>query len=143
MNVNTAIRESILTYPGLYATGGDVLHDLLCVIGNGFAWENGEIVMRVTDNRPHWTPSYEEQRWDVESLEMVGQEHLDATIAENMTRVANVDGISKDYTLALTTSFYPQFASALLMNVPEDVTPDWQEAVTIMKQTATEHGWKF
>lgn len=39
--------------------------------------------------------------------------------------------------------FYPQTPYALLMNMPANVTPDWEAACSEMCELAADAGWKF
>lgn len=44
MNVELTIQDCFDNYPGLFKERADVLNHLFCVIGNGYEWENGELV---------------------------------------------------------------------------------------------------
>lgn len=44
MNVEDTMREYLLRYPQLYPNALSLCDHLFCTIGNGFEWENGELV---------------------------------------------------------------------------------------------------
>ena len=44
MTVELTIQHMFDTYPGLFKERADCLDHLFCAIGNGYCWENGELV---------------------------------------------------------------------------------------------------
>lgn len=45
MNVELTIQEMFDKYPTLFKERADCLNHLFCVIGNGYSWVNGELVL--------------------------------------------------------------------------------------------------
>ena len=42
--INDTVKLALLSYPTLFSSASDVLHHLFCVNGNGYYWENGELI---------------------------------------------------------------------------------------------------
>lgn len=149
MNVEQTVRESIVSYPTLFKTGGDVLYFLFCVIGNGYEWVDGEVVTKFPEDSTPWTAEREQERFNNQHGDMdefvrkILLPHLEATISECQNVVDNVDVLWDDWTLTVDEhfSFYPQTSYALLANVPEDVHEDWQVAAEWAKNLAVSYGW--
>lgn len=148
-DVETTVRESILRYPGLYSSRVDVLHFILCVLGNGFEWENGEAV---ADDRTTEAWTAEAERADEsnawiytrpETVRVAMLANLEKQIAAQQAIVDNVDALAADWGELDREAVYAQTAHALLMNIPENVTPDWEAECHRMRQFMSQHGWVF
>lgn len=50
MNVELTIQKMFDDYPTLYKERADCLNHLFCTIGNGYDWQNGELVFIFEDN---------------------------------------------------------------------------------------------
>jgi hypothetical protein len=153
-SVDKFVRRNILTYPGLFRNRTSVLHHALCVIGNGYKWnESGEVVSEFDSDReaPNWTKESELAELETwMSKSGIQNEHIRALLSESLRKeiefseqvVAEVD--TRMYERAAIESFYPQCKEyALLMNIPSNVTPEWKEACEEMKQLAEKAGWVF
>ena len=153
-SVDTLVRQNILNYPGLFRNRTSVLHNVLCVIGNGYKWnENGEVFSESESDRqtPNWTKESELAELEAwMSKSGPKNEHLRVLLAESLRKeiefseqvVAEVD--TRMYERAAIASFYPQCKEyALLMNIPANVTPEWKEACEEMKVLAQKAGWVF
>lgn len=152
--VNDTVRHAITRYPSLFTSRIEVLHYLFCVIGNGHEWEKGEIVNGNDDPTPVWTEETERARrtefftnlgMTAEDFAEIGQttEMEDADIARLAEIVATVDTRMFDMDNYSRSYIYPQSDYALLMDIPEDVKPDWAEAAEEIKAWATAKGWEF
>lgn len=148
-DVETTVREGILRYPGLFSSRVDVLHHILCVIGNGYEWENGEAV---AEDKTTETWTAEAERADESNawiytrpkeLQTVLLEGLDKRIAEQQAIVDNVDALASEWGDLDGGVVYQQSDYALLMNIPENVTPDWEAECHRMRQFVSQHGWVF
>lgn len=144
--VDDFVRESILTYPGMFQSRTDVLHHALCVIGNGYKWMNGvpTSVFPYMEEK-HWSPEEDMsfRPYDyTDDMEDVFKNRREKYFAEMQDVVDTVDERIHDRTFN-DASFYPQSSYALILNIPEDIHPDWAEEVETMKELAEQNGWKF
>lgn len=146
-SVNETVRECISSYPMLEGTRTGVLQYLLCVIGNGFYWHKGEVV---TDEvtKP-WSPERAHAQYDdgwavnlSDAGKVIYANLRDEEIAECTEIISQLDERVHEWT-DLTEEPYPQTDSALLMNMPDDVTDDWREACERMRAMLVPYGWKF
>lgn len=148
-SVEEFVRTSILTFPSFATSRTEVLHHALCVLGSGYAWSEDGTVVSTTDET--FTPWSEAKA--IEQMETYLTENLPAEVRE-LVRPAFEKNIVKeakivaevDMRINLRTqveSFYSQSAYALLMNMPANVTPDWEAACAEMCELASEAGWKF
>jgi len=154
--VDALVRDKILTHPSSYPNRTEVLHQILCVVGSGYEWsEEGSIVSAYDDPTPHWTKEGELARIEARLDDMFGESDpeiadylcdsirpaLLAPIEESEKTIQEVD--TRMYARGEVKHFYPQSDWSLLMNVPSNVTPEWQEACEEMKSIAIQEGWKF
>lgn len=139
MNVELTVKISRLGYPGIYRTRFDVLHHLFCVIGNGYEWRGGEIVEMCEDAST------------VAAMEIVLCRHkhpmpfdsIDAEIkaGRKAAKAHDDDFLSVFDRNPKMYGWYPLSEYALLVNVPENVRPDWKrEAVRIARILASADG---
>jgi hypothetical protein len=158
--VDAQVRKSMAAYPDLYDNRFDVLHHIFCVLGNGYEWVNGEPV-EVYDDKTPWRPEEEYTNWSEYADKLPGWvDIMFERIAKNQavidtldTRVA--DGSFENSRTALAAvetarimgphygPLYTQSQSALLMNLPADIHPDWAEAAAGMRAIAETMNWKF
>lgn len=131
-------------------TGGDVLHHLFCVIGNGYKWVDGELVpidleREVSPYKDVVEPDLSRFRELLEGLpEPLLQEMLRerATELEAERQVAvEATERSKNWGYGDVTEFYPESGYAKLFHIPSDVKPDWVEAAEYMRGEASKKGW--
>lgn len=146
--VDQTVRECIECYPGLFQSRVDVLHFVLCVIGNGYGWVDGE---------PVSVMDYQPEPWTVESFEAdllrniapdneVVRRILLERFAEEKTEMLEILATLDERVRTWGTlegPVYKQSDSALLMNVPGDVTADWEEACEQVRALAADNGWRF
>lgn len=148
MKVQDTLVDCIRRYPSLYKTGGDVLHHLFCVIGNGYRWCDGELVPIDFDERAPYRdvlgidvlpdemlkgiPEWELQFIRERSAAQRGEEYKIAVEAVERAQNWGFEDVE---------TFYPETPSAPLFNLPVDITPDWFEAAEYMKEQAVNHGW--
>lgn len=152
-SVDEFVRTSILTFPSMSKNRTEVLHHALCVLGSGYAWgEDGTIVATTDETYPLWSAAADIERIEAYLAENIPSElhemvrpEMTKNIAEYAKVVAEVD--TRMYLRTQVEHFYPQPAfspySALLMNTPENVTPDWKAACDEMRELAIEAGWVF
>jgi hypothetical protein len=158
-SVDELVRTSILAYPTLYSNRTEVLHFVLCVIGNGYEWVDGKPVRIMPEPRDSevWTREihkarfagrFDNQGYDDFVLELM-HEH-DEKLADKYEAIVNdidarihlrvpMNGIEEN----AKERFYPQSNHALLTSIPSDVTAEWAEACDEMRVEAAASGWVF
>ena len=148
-SVEEFVRTSILTFPSFATSRTEVLHHSLCVLGSGYAWcADGTVASTTDETFTLWS-----EATAVEQMETYLEENLPAEVREfvrpamekNIVEEAKVVA-EVDTRMNLQTTvehFYPQTAYALLMNMPANVTKDWEAACEEMCALAVEAGWKF
>lgn len=149
-SVDEFVRTNILTFPSLYPNRTAVLHHALCVIGNGYKWnEKGEVVADFFRPVPLWDKEREMAEMEAD-LNARFSEYIRGLIVEGMRETIEasakvVDEVeTRMYEMVAIENIYPQCNEyALLMNIPANVTPEWKEACEEMKVLAEEAGWKF
>jgi hypothetical protein len=144
-SVDHFVRTSILAYPSVMKTRSEVLHHTLCVIGTNDYWSHGEV--KADQDAQHEVPwSYEEHTREIEEearrdgLRDYMVDYLMQHAAGLRNVVSNID--MQMYDMTPVKNFYPQTSFALLMNIPEDVTPEWREACDQMWELAISNGWE-
>lgn len=132
MTVDQVVRQAILHYPTLFQNRTDVLHHLFYVIGNGHAWENGEIVDTCGSYENHEPHMYDENDpWFGEENKKRNAElqHIRDTIDE---RVHDLSDLTANKYLKYpgpgVKHWYPESEYSLINKIPADVKPDWAEA---------------
>lgn len=154
--VDELVRERILTHPTSYPNRTEVLHQILCVLGSGYEWsEDGSIVSTYDDPTPYWTKEGELASIEARLDDMFSESDpeiadylrdsirpaLLAPIEDAETTVQEID--ARMHAQGEVKHFYPQSNWSLLMNIPSNVTPEWQEACEEMRETAVKAGWAF
>lgn len=158
-SVDTTVRTVLQSAPDRYSNRTDVLHNALCVIGNGYSWVNGEAVS--SEEFPPY--SVEKHRKliasqftisDNEELQDLMKDIVDGIVAKvdtqaqevlpNLEERVHLEGTLRNLMSAdVEADIYPQTDICLLMNIPDDVTADWREACDEMIAFASARGWKF
>ena len=153
--VDETVRNSIICYPTSQPNRYAVLDHIFYVVGNGWCWENGEVVQDENGYRPTepWTPdrdnaqrAMEIERQKPEDREFM-RKHLAEFYAEldaeNAQVVSEVDVRMYDMTDIEGFEIHPQTPYALLMSLPDDITDDWKAAADEMRAIAITRGWVF
>lgn len=133
MNVKDTFWQCFNLYPSLFQTRADVINQLFFVIGNGYHWQNGELI----DGEPRKTlEEITEERiarevQDISRVRLAQSaarifgdpipteaEALEEQLNEEFAyKIGPVRGSPRDY--------YPVCEYSKLCNVPDDVRPDW------------------
>lgn len=146
-SVDDFVRTNILTFPSIYPNRTAVLHHALCVIGNGYMWnENGEVVSDFFRPVPLWDKELALAEMEAQFKDEAVREMFSTAIRNSIESIAKVveEVDTRMYEMVAIENIYPQSNEyALLMNIPTNVTPEWKEACDEMKVLAEEAGWKF
>lgn len=127
MDVNRTIAGMIHTFPSLFKNRTQALHHLFCVNGNGFEWENGELVDFYTDEQRA------EYAADVVTY-LDGSPRSEYEYARLQTVQMNAEVLARVNGPGL--HLYPYCEYAKIVNLPDDVTLDWA-------LSALEHAWEI
>lgn len=144
-DLHTYLVEKIRQYPSIYPTGGEVLHHVFCVNGNGIDWVNGEAkdahedcakdsdkVYKSFETYYEYWNKHRDTEHNLEEFYRKfyrGQYEEECKIREEAPWRANIMTIK---------SFYPLCEYALICNLPRkshyklDLTPMWEEALYFM-----------
>lgn len=140
-SVVCTVRRSLYDYPTLHKNRTDVLHYLMCVIGNGFEWfEDGclrELVYEVYPDEyglKGVQPSPDDPRWanrsymdDQMRAEMLAD--WEAEQAELKAVRDNVDELARTSGAPLSGEVYEESREyARMFIMPDNVMPDWKAA---------------
>lgn len=156
MNVNDTVRRCLWNYPTLYPSRLQALEHLLCVIGNGYEWDGGEIVYCWPDD-PHLNSKgyrkdifqaehprpksdiYRMRDWmGFRNYDHIDDAELRAQLIDMPYRLAREDNDKVRYNhqhidrLTIEPGeiehIYPMCQYSLIMCVPDDVKADWLDA---------------
>lgn len=150
MTPNETIRRGLYYFPSLYKSRADVLHHLFLVIGNGYEWVDGELVLAYKDPRDTQEPTEhveeEFQRrmaWRTEmglnsSMREIWEKHRDEDLEEIAQCHARIEDAMQDITFSHPGHEYPVSKKySKVLNYPENITPEWeaarQQAATIFQ----------
>lgn len=150
-SVDDFVRTSILTFPSLFPNRTAVLHHALCVIGNGYKWsKKGEVVANFDRPAPLWNKEAEWAELEANLKAQFDDEYIREVIGKELRKSIDDYAIVVDevetrmYEMVAIEDIYPQHNEyALLMNIPENVTPDWKAACDELRELAIEAGWVF
>ena len=155
MTVKDTLRRSLLTYPLILKNALDVYEQWFCVIGNGYEWENGELVSINNDlniKTKFGAVLYQikeffvgKYRWKFIRLSNFGR-NVKRNIKktnELINRVLNVDKNVNDFTPIVDEAIvkdiseykfrlYPLCKYSKICTLPDDIKPDWLEAAKKM-----------
>lgn len=146
--VDAFFRKQMLAFPLVLPNRTAMLHQIFCVIGNGYQWsETGTVVSTDDHDYPEWEK--EARLADIETSlkdypEAVREFIRDGLMECHKQELAVVENIDELlYTRPAITDIYPQSEYALLMNIPANITPEWKQAAEEAKELAVEAGWVF
>ena len=150
-SVDKFVRKNILTFPTLFTNRTAVLHHALCIIGNGYKWnKKGEVVADFSRPVSLWNKEAELAELDADMKARFPDEDLRELVSAGMREHINATATvveeveTRIHERVAVERFYPQSNKyALLMNIPENVTPDWKAACDEMRELAIEAGWEF
>lgn len=155
MRAEDALQIMADFYSDIFPTRRHALNHLLCAIGNGYEWVNGELVETVADEPvSRYTLKepvvkavfrFEDMRRERIENEAPARKHL-AEILEkqrNAKSVQDARDAMAEYIRCgrgLAFKWYPLSALSRLYHVPKDVKPDWAALVEETKQLLEQDG---
>jgi hypothetical protein len=129
-SVDATVRTLISTFPELTSSRTEALHFLLCVLGNGYQWVDGEVVS-TSAPYPLWTEGDVEKQLLVYSSPVIADLLRPALLERQAAAREVINNLDERVQLRvefLDGPLYPASDSTLLSTIPEDVTADWREA---------------
>ena len=121
MTLESTIQHSLLHYPDLYQARWQVLDHLFCVIGNGYEWRNGVLVLKEKPKRPVATYDNrikDQDRFDKEHVHLAGYR---GTKKQRISKMKTQD-TARFMQPAL---FYPLSEYSKMVTFPDDIKIDW------------------
>lgn len=145
--VDAFVRNAILRYPSLYKSRTDVLHDTLCVPGNGYEWGEDGTIVSIFEEPPVWNreTAISEMEGVLTITPSVFRESFRADILADIEDCAEVveQVDTRMHLLHKVPRFAQQSQFALLMTMPKNVSPEWKQAAKEMRREAVISGWEF
>lgn len=145
MTLKDTVRHLLMTCPISIQNATDVYEFLFCVIGNGYHWENGELVS--SDNDKNLT--VKDAVIDFLKTHLIDQcSLLEKTFElgvekktllryiENVKSIFETEQRENDFTIIqpkeFPKTFYPLSRYSGMVNFPDDIKPDWLEGIKKM-----------
>jgi hypothetical protein len=133
--VDTALRNCLMMYPAIFPNKWSVYHHWFCVNGNGYEWIEGEL--RYSDeeaNKPIDLKGAIEHQFGLcaseKELLTTPLKYLIARLQEGVLSLLDVETGIVDFTPK--EKLYPLCQYAKIMNIPDNIKPEWLEAVKEM-----------
>lgn len=129
-------------YSSIYPTRKHCLNQLFCVIGNGYKWENGELVERTSEvaSRYKMIGKVEKAKGSLEDMWYAGYAREEA-FEKELIKVIGKEEYEKDPVRRhYTFEWYPVCSSSFVLNYPEDITFDWRRVLEECKLLLIEDG---
>jgi len=135
--VDATVTELIASFPCMYANRTQALHHVLVVAGNGFRWSRGEVARRYdpVDCRA----THERLRVGgrmAEALARLGED-VDESLSSGTCPAEHLRAHAEILALTpgpLGRDAHPANTSALLANLPSDVSTEWMRAARDITQ---------
>jgi hypothetical protein len=112
MTYEQTLKRCMELYPSLFIDENSVLHHLFFVNGNGYEWENGQLVDVFPEYKAH----------------IPYAERVAAAKAEYEENERKHDAEYKELLRRLRQTIYPLSQFSHAVTIPDDVQPDWLEA---------------
>lgn len=161
MTFEDTLRTSLLLFPGIHPNALTVYDHLFCVIGNGYSWENGELVEhgeKASSVKDGVIKAIEFHLMDpvVDPFEHIdlGLDYVKRSLNYEYKRVIkdvemtfDVENRMKDFSFETSDKYFgygKYFAAedkymlydiceySKICNLPDDIKPDWLEAAEKM-----------
>lgn len=137
-SVTATVERMIYNYPSLFANRTQALRHLLCVPGNGYEWEDGQLVsVFVEPNRTDEDVQWQAPDWATPETvaEYAERNARWLEIRRNAAELARTAGPLERSTLEIGNSLLPR-------PLPDDATQEWRDAAVEYEATVRElHSW--
>ena len=119
MTVETTLQDMYDNFPDLFSNRQECYDHLFCTNGNGYTWRWGQIVENV------YGLEDDKELHELKRLDNLEDYNVD---------IGEYDP-NKHY-------WYPLCKYALILNIPDDVKPDWKKAIEECKEMMKKDGIK-
>lgn len=136
MTVETTLQDMYNNYPTLFSNRQECYNHLFCTNGNGYVWKWGQIVEDVYGLKDmeeihvddYKNPKTREAKQTEENIKM--KQDMDRDI-HNCLRDCDIEDGHEDPGEYNPNKhhWYPLCKYALILNIPDDIKPDWKRAV--------------
>lgn len=154
MTLKDTVRNALLKYPIMYRNAFDVYHHLFCVNGNGYKWENGELVGKsdippissvneaiISYLKENLTDGFHIKLIKAAMKGNILEKHFNGVI-NGVENIMNIEEREKDFSAPkcetlnprATFEFYPLCKHAKMVCFPDDIKEDWLEGIKKMVQ---------
>lgn len=171
MKVELTIQEMFDNYPTLFKERSDCLNHLFCVIGNGYDWVNGELVEDGEDYPLEEQKVFESRLKDGKAFQYNKMSLRDEAVEYHRRRIEKHPEedtpferkFNEEYFKSIPDDQYHKHERrkrwyfyvnipgheridlhknySYLWNYPEDIKPDWKEALEETKRLLREDGF--
>jgi len=142
----------MMTHPGIFPFESDVLEHLFVINGNGFVWKNGQLIDLELKSRKQQLKEarifvrkrneilklaaieYQELYKHMESYSVKKERMKSIKYRMNCVNNGTTFYLTKDGLLG--RKIYPLCEYAKIVNIPNDVKPDWLKAAELMLKLA-------
>lgn len=151
MTLKDTVRACLMGSPAIFKNAFDVYHHLFCVLGNGYEWENGELV---SNNDKQLTSINEGiieylnyillDEWHLNFLKKGFKDNMEKyhlkRIIDGVQQIMKVEETENDFTIHNTLAlksddkfeFYPLCSMTTMVTFPDDIKTDWFEGIKKM-----------
>jgi len=130
MTVKESLKNSLLLYPSIHQNKWAVYHHWFAINGNGYEWKNGELVDMYDNNSITMLQAINKhikyRTKDMFKNRFLFLYNISTLVYDIVTTLKLKKRIS-DFTQ--TEELYPLCEYAKILNIPNDIKPDWLEAV--------------
>lgn len=145
MSIKDTIKSMVIMYPILFPTKLSVYNHLFLTVGNGYKWENGELVSEDdkencsiedgleklfnNDSQYGFLESYLNVTTDSEDIikyfKRKNKENLELTkVIVNYEKIIN-----EKLFITNEDCLYPLCEYSKILNIPDDIKDDWKNAI--------------
>lgn len=150
MTLKDTVRSCLMSSPTVFKNAFDVYHHLFCVLGNGYKWENGELInknnkqLTINESIINFLNYNLLEEWHLDFLRKGFKNNIEKyhlkRIIDGVQQIMKVDETENDFSihnpLALkpndTFEFYPLTSSSTIVNFPDNIKSDWFEGIKKM-----------
>jgi hypothetical protein len=130
MTVKESLRISLLLYPSILQNKWAVYHHWFAVNGNGYEWENGELVDICGEKNVTITEAinkhFKYRTKNIFKSTFIFKYNI-KELKNDILATINVKNRTTDFTQ--TEELYPLCEYAKILNIPNDIKPDWLDAI--------------
>lgn len=133
MTVETTLQDMFDGFPSLFSNRQECFNHLFMTVGCGYRWKFGQLVESGQYNKEihdedYLNPKVVKAEQSIENIEMKNK--MDREMHEfNRMEALEEDGIDIGPYDPNKRHWYPITTSSNILNIPDDIKPDWKAAV--------------